>query len=264
MVDLHAKEINDGATATVAVPPPASTGSKKGMDLQSSPTLKDRKSQTSQPGDDNLLRVSRATFHLYYWLSAVPRPGNSLREGAPSGSTDSVSEQSRSSTMFDVDLEKLSNYVEEMIAHTKQNLNTALIEPSSNTATRQYPVNCTPRSLEEVETRLAEIRDSCNTTTDTHDRSAADPPGRRHQDYSEDGSDAQDRIIIRRGEPILDESQQKRQRCEKIVSLAKQVYQFLLPLETSSLESWVASKFWGTVYWYLEVNTVLMMVRGLV
>ncbi|KAL8911774.1 MAG: hypothetical protein Q9171_003107 [Xanthocarpia ochracea] len=252
MVDLHTKGINDGATATVAVPPPATTGSKEGMDPQSSPTLKDRKTQTSQPGGDNALRVSRATFHLYYWLSAVPRPGNSLREGAPSGSTDPVSEQSRSNTIFDVDLEKLSNYVEEMIAHTKQNLNTALIEPSSNAATHQYPVNCTPRSLEEVETRLTEIINSCNTTTDTHDRSAADPPGRRHQDFSGDGSDAHDEIIIRRGGPILDESQLKRQRCEKIVSLAKQVYQFLLPLETSSLESWVASKFWGTVYWYLE------------
>ncbi|KAL8857722.1 MAG: hypothetical protein Q9178_005757 [Gyalolechia marmorata] len=254
---------NKLATENVVITPPASTGlkeavqqssevaEKEGMDAQSSASLKDRKTQTSQSGDDSVLRVSRATFHLYYWLSAVPRPGNALREGSPSGSTDSVSGQSQSSTMFDVDLKKFTNYVEEMIVHTKQNLNTALIEPSSNAATRQSPVNCTPRSLEEVEARLAEIRDACN-TTDTHDQSAAEPPGGRHQDHSGDGSDAQDGIVIRRGGLMLDESQLKRQRCEKIVSLAKQVYQFLLPLEISSLESWVASKFWGTVYWYLE------------
>ncbi|KAL8920253.1 MAG: hypothetical protein Q9172_004581 [Xanthocarpia lactea] len=224
--------INDKLTEKVVITPPASTGSKEavqqssevaekaGIDPQSSASLKDLKTQTSQSGDDNVLRVSRATFHLYYWLSAVPRPGNTSREGAPSGSTDSVSEQSQSSTMFDVDLKKFTNYVEEMIVHTKQNLNTALIEPSSDAATRQYPVNCTPRSLEEVETRLAEIRNACN-TTETHDQSAAEPPGRGHQDSSEDGSDVQGEIVIRRGESILDESQLKRQRCEEINPEAK-------------------------------------------
>lgn len=208
--------------------------------------------QTSPRGSNTIMSVSRQPFHLYYWLSAAPalstEPTMSEKE-APSAATNSVSEHN--TTTFDVDSTKINKYIIELTVHMEQLSNPVSVEKSLNSETRQYPVNCVPRRLTEVQTKLAELKKSCENATHSQGRQAADSFGRRPQARVEDSSDVQG--LSASCWSVRSPKQSQSMRCQGIFHLAKQVYQFLLPLSSSSIESWGATKFWGAIYWYIEV-----------
>ncbi|KAI4273932.1 MAG: hypothetical protein L6R38_006227 [Xanthoria sp. 2 TBL-2021] len=257
-------------TGKVASPPPASTGSKEvvyhstdltktqAVDAQESGPTEGQKTHSStktwQSGDDTTISVSRQIFHLYYWLSAVPTSSTDefiLNNETHHASTESVPEQLQNRTMFDVDLKKFNGHLEETTAYIRRDIDPVSFDPSYNLEVRGCPVNCLPRSLEDVEMRMAEIRSSCTTTDKTQIRSTAGSHVTRRLVWAEDSSDdAQDPSGLPRDD--LESKQAQKKRCQRIVRLAKQVYQFLLPLRDPSFESWVTTKFWGAVYWYLE------------
>ncbi|KAL8759385.1 MAG: hypothetical protein Q9199_000820 [Rusavskia elegans] len=263
-LDCAIKEKDDALSDAVARPPPASIDSKEvaPVDQQSRDmTEKDgmnpqdhmpveRQTQwsinTSQLGDNTSMSVSRETFHLCYWLSAAPAQSTdavTVEKDTPSAATNPIPEQN--TTTFDVDLTKINKYIIELTAHIEQTLN-----PSFNPHARQYPVDCMPRGLAEVETRLAEIKNSCDTTTNSQSWPSADFHGRRGRARTENSSDLQD--LPASHWDGRDSEQSQKMHCQRIFRLAEQVYQFLLPLRGSSLESWVTTKFWGAIYWYIE------------
>lgn len=230
------------------------------VDAQESGPTEGQKTHSStktwQSGDDTTISVSRQIFHLYYWLSAVPTSSTDefiLNNETHHASTESVPEQLQNRTMFDVDLKKFNGHLEETTAYIRRDIDPVSFDPSYNLEVRGCPVNCLPRSLEDVEMRMAEIRSSCTTTDKTQIRSTAGSHVTRRLVWAEDSSDdAQDPSGLPRDD--LESKQAQKKRCQRIVRLAKQVYQFLLPLRDPSFESWVTTKFWGAVYWYLEVK----------
>ena len=209
-------------------------------------------SQTSPWANKTIMSVSRQSFHLYYWLSAAPalstEPTISEKE-TPSAATGSVSELNN--TTFDVDSTKIKNYIAELTVHMEQLSNPASVGKSLTSETRQYPVNCEPRTLTEVRTKLAELKKSCENATHGQGWQSADSFGRRPQAQVEDSSDVQG--LSASCWSVRSPKQSQSMRCQGIFHLAKQVYQFLLPLSDSSIESWGATKFWGAIHWYIEV-----------
>ena len=208
--------------------------------------------QTSPWGSNTIMRVSWQPFHLYYWLSAAPalstEPIISEKE-APSAATNSVSEHN--TTTFDVDSTKINKYINELTVHMEEFSNPASIEKSFNSETRQYPIDCIPRRLSEVQTKLAEMKESSENTTNSQSWQSADS-FERFQARVEDSPDVQG--LSASCLSVRSPKQSQNMRCQGIFDLAKQVYQFLLPLSGSSIESWGATKFWGAIYWYIEVR----------
>ena len=208
--------------------------------------------QTSPWANKTIMSVSRQSFHLYYWLSAAPalftEPMISEKE-TPSAATVSVSEHS--TTMFDVDSTKLNKYINELTVHMEEFSSPASIDKSFNSETRQYPNDCIPRRLAEVQTKLGEMKESCENMTDGQGWQSADSFGRRPQARVEDTSDVQG--LSASCWSVRHPKQNQSIRCQGIFRLAKQVHRFLLPLSGSSIGSWGATKFWGAIYWYIEV-----------
>lgn len=207
--------------------------------------------QTSPWGNNTIMSVSRQSFHLYYWLSAAPALSTRpviLEKEKPSAATNSVPEHN--TTTFDVDSTKINKYIIELTVHMEQLSNPASTEKTFNSETRRYPVSCIPRRLTEVQTKLAEMK-SCENATNSQGWQSADSFGRRPHARVEDSSDVQG--LSASCWSVRKPKQSQSIRCQEIFHLANQVYQFLLPLSGSSIESWEATKFWGAIYWYIEV-----------
>ncbi|KAL8662824.1 MAG: hypothetical protein Q9168_008199, partial [Polycauliona sp. 1 TL-2023] len=206
--------------------------------------------QAGHFGDLTVMAVSRQAFHLFYWLSATPAP--SQDNGALSEKPPLVSgaEQPHDNTTFGVNIKKLDTAMKELTALIERNLEPVSTDAARIPETRGLPVECMPRTLEEVETKLDKIRSSCTNTVNALEMPSKDTHKAIPERYSEHISDGQRPSALPKDG--TDRDRIRRKRCQMIVRLAKQVYKFLLPLENPLIESPATAKFWGTVYWYLE------------
>ncbi|KAL8689744.1 MAG: hypothetical protein Q9224_004573, partial [Gallowayella concinna] len=237
---------------------PASTGAKEGLtdtagtaegvsfDAENAGNPEDRDIMTI-PKDleqtRRTIKVTRRKFHLFYWLAAVSRQPktNTTEQGVIIPPADPESGQPLDATCFKVDLTKvamLSSQLELMVERC--------LEPGLSLV-EQIPVDCPRRSLRDVQAKLLETQRARYADDDT---SHLKKDGRRRRQHSSDNdSNARASSTSHHGRSASKTRRPHRLPCESVVSLAKQLYRFLLPLDYSSE---VLSRYWGTIYWYLD------------
>ncbi|KAI4233618.1 MAG: hypothetical protein L6R40_006996, partial [Gallowayella cf. fulva] len=188
---------------------------------------------------DGTIKVSRRKFHLLYWLAAVPqesRHDNTLHEGVTTVPLNYKLESLEDSASFDVDLDRLADLTVQIELLIERHL-----EPGQRRA-EHHPVECLLQSFKNVEAKLADIQQAQSAAADTPSTEYHSRAGRQ---CSPDYRVSRESPPSHRGRHIS----QGRENCQAVVSLAKQVYKFLLPLDYSPEKS---SRYWGTIYWYLE------------
>ncbi|KAL8669447.1 MAG: hypothetical protein Q9168_005964 [Polycauliona sp. 1 TL-2023] len=214
--------------------------------------------QTWTSGDVNVMNVARGTFHLYYWLSVSPQGSDTSKKKSPDHpSTEPVPEPEPETTTFSVDVKILQKSLSDLTTHIEQSREPAPTDDSYTLQNRGLPVKCPPRTLQDVESKLQEIKDTCTTTSSsvsTAQRPPGDPNFVRPDRYSDDDSDGlEDPSASAQSNIHPDQIRLKHSR--RIVRLAKHTYKFLLPLDGKDLAGEIpvmTGLFWGMVYWYLE------------
>ncbi|KAL8768292.1 MAG: hypothetical protein Q9209_005431 [Squamulea sp. 1 TL-2023] len=247
----------DGASSVRL--PPVSTGAKEARakrdgsnadrDLASRQTSEQPEQRRSTNGrvytPNDLVSRSKETFHLFFWQAVVPRSsktdstsGEQRTQDAPRGQPD----QTNDGKTFDTSLTHSSHLAMQIESIVEQYLKTG----KRNAEAR--PTQCTQRTLEDVQTKLVEIKRLATAASANQPRESRHYR-RRTEGYRDADGNKGDVSISREIKSPTNEAEQIYSRCEKIVSLAKQIFQFLLPLNYTSVSS---STYWGLVYWYLQ------------